>query len=500
MEGHAQKQRRFHGEDQVNGEDRISVLPDSLIHHILSFLPADVIMKTSLLSQRWKDLWTSVHSLDFSGAISMEEEYFMFRFLCNYLTNYKGSKLFKFRANFYYKEAKDLFVDFLLFFVKMHSIEELDLHLSARFWDYFNGRNLKNYTVKLQSCLFDCRELRVLRLSCFDLKEHACISFRYLKVLDLRLANFEYLDISGCPLLEDLRLVDCNFMSTLNLHAPNTKLRNLKIVDSNTEWGEGGRIIRAPHVLFIDITGDLRPSYDMKDLSSVIRVRLDFSEMLDIVQSPESYDAFMMLMNLIVNVSHAKTLKLCRSCITVLSYVKELKWDIPHFATSCLEVESIFNERELVGLANILGSAPCLEFLTLNIGYLSSWCSWKKYKNYPRSETWELVEIVLPTFLCTVKTITINNLFRNMHISNGIESANTVDEILEVIDEEIKLVKYLLKISNMLKKMVIIISHETTLLYSTSDFLTSITRKLLHLPRTSLNAEINVSYGKPQQV
>lgn len=76
---------------------------------------------------------------------------------------------------------------------------------------------------------------------------------------------------------------------------------------------------------------------------------------------------------------------------------------------------------------------------------------------------------------------------------------DNLNEILEVIDEEIKLVKHLLKISNTLEKMVIIISHDTTLLHSSSDFLTTIKRKLLNLPKTSLIAEIHILYGKPQQ-
>ncbi|KAJ1417638.1 F-box-like domain superfamily [Sesbania bispinosa] len=48
-----------------DGKDRISSLPDDLLIHILSFLPSNEAIATSLLSSRWRSLWTLVPSLDF---------------------------------------------------------------------------------------------------------------------------------------------------------------------------------------------------------------------------------------------------------------------------------------------------------------------------------------------------------------------------------------------------------------------------------------------------
>ncbi|RZC82035.1 hypothetical protein C5167_044611 [Papaver somniferum] len=46
-------------------EDRISQLPDSLLHHILSFLDIEHVARSSLLSKRWKYIWTSIPTLVF---------------------------------------------------------------------------------------------------------------------------------------------------------------------------------------------------------------------------------------------------------------------------------------------------------------------------------------------------------------------------------------------------------------------------------------------------
>lgn len=52
--------------DRLNEkEDRISSLPTELVHHILSFLDTQLAVQTSVLSRRWKYIWTTQPFVNF---------------------------------------------------------------------------------------------------------------------------------------------------------------------------------------------------------------------------------------------------------------------------------------------------------------------------------------------------------------------------------------------------------------------------------------------------
>ncbi|EOA27120.1 hypothetical protein CARUB_v10023220mg [Capsella rubella] len=53
--------------------DKISLLPDEVLGHILSFLPSKQAASTSLLSQRWRDVFVFVPSLDLDYALEASQ-------------------------------------------------------------------------------------------------------------------------------------------------------------------------------------------------------------------------------------------------------------------------------------------------------------------------------------------------------------------------------------------------------------------------------------------
>lgn len=51
---------------ELTDTDRMSSLPDSLLCHILSFLPTKTAVASSLVSRRWRHLWEHLQAYDFS--------------------------------------------------------------------------------------------------------------------------------------------------------------------------------------------------------------------------------------------------------------------------------------------------------------------------------------------------------------------------------------------------------------------------------------------------
>ncbi|CAL1352220.1 unnamed protein product [Linum trigynum] len=51
------------GSEETGG--RLSNLPDNILHHILSFLDTKHVVRTSVLSRRWRSQWKNAHALNF---------------------------------------------------------------------------------------------------------------------------------------------------------------------------------------------------------------------------------------------------------------------------------------------------------------------------------------------------------------------------------------------------------------------------------------------------
>lgn len=163
--------------------DRISALPDSIICHILSFLPTQEAVATSFLSKRWIPLWRAIPSLNFDDA--------------NYLQTIK-------KFNLVCKSASCLssMVNTWVMFANQRKVEHLNLSLPS--------------TISLPYNVFSCTTLVVLKLRRFSLNKNSSIHFPSLKVLDLRNIHFQERQnvvefLSGCPILEGLVIKSLTF-------------------------------------------------------------------------------------------------------------------------------------------------------------------------------------------------------------------------------------------------------------------------------------------------
>jgi hypothetical protein len=60
--------RGRHRHNKEENEDRLSDLPDRILHHILSFSDAKQAVQTCILSTRWKNLWKTLPTLKLTSS------------------------------------------------------------------------------------------------------------------------------------------------------------------------------------------------------------------------------------------------------------------------------------------------------------------------------------------------------------------------------------------------------------------------------------------------
>ena len=94
-------------------ENRISQLPDRLIHHIFSFLPTIYIIRMSVLSWRWRYMWLSIPFIYFDFHTYSDRVRKRVMFL-NFVTN-------SLRCRKLYMEVREM------------SITSFKCHVSCRF-------------------------------------------------------------------------------------------------------------------------------------------------------------------------------------------------------------------------------------------------------------------------------------------------------------------------------------------------------------------------------
>ncbi|OMO88764.1 hypothetical protein CCACVL1_08220 [Corchorus capsularis] len=215
-------------------EDRISNLPDALIHRILSFLPTKMVVATSLLSKRWVSVWASVPALDFQDSSlcrSCPEAKMKFMQLVYnaMLRNKSGSiETFRLHCNSTYGHSCintwicSAVVDRALY------LQEADIAVSKA------AAGEESLLLKLPSGLFSVKTRKILKLEgdvTVDLRGGGPISLPSLKILHLRLVNYandESLGslLSGCVVLQELVIVSHKKM---NLNISSSTLVHLSL-------------------------------------------------------------------------------------------------------------------------------------------------------------------------------------------------------------------------------------------------------------------------------
>ncbi|KAM6556076.1 hypothetical protein CsatB_003095 [Cannabis sativa] len=223
-------------------DDKISKLPDALITHILSFLPTEEVVRTCILSKRWKFIWYSVPTLLFYNTNDDDLEK-LYNYVNKYLKHRKtgmkfiadsGITSFVLRMTGECERSKTRLIDKWLAFAVEKKIKKIELSINLDLipidW------NSAYYCIP-KILLENAKYLTILDLSGIMLDSSYSFSFPSLKTLSLE--SVWHSDNSdsegvvkfllGCPSLEKLRLFDHQFLNDGKFRLQSLSLKFLEL-------------------------------------------------------------------------------------------------------------------------------------------------------------------------------------------------------------------------------------------------------------------------------
>ncbi|KAI3906715.1 hypothetical protein MKW92_005092 [Papaver armeniacum] len=275
---------------EKDNKDRISELPDALIHHIFSFLDIESVIQTCILARRWRYLWASVPTIKiseagFSGS-NVRDDFvalnsfinFVDRFLLlrdsssdiqTFKLKWENLDIYLRRLELKY-DASNRMATWVLPAVK-HNVQVLILDI------YLDGM------MKLPDCLFtSCKFLTKFKFrgGGRDMTDFALPNIpmcfprlRYLELTGVSLLDDENLTsklFSSCPVLESLLLTNCSIkfeFSSLSLK--HFKLDNYDTYGSTDDYDINVKL-SAPNLTSLICKDYMSLNYALENLSSLI--------------------------------------------------------------------------------------------------------------------------------------------------------------------------------------------------------------------------------------
>ena len=264
----------------------ISPLPDSILHHILSFLPTEDAIKTSVLSKSWNRLWTFASDLSFYNRRGSKRVRDFVAFVHETLNLQSCVKLDKFLIDFEYSSRYSYNVNKWVRFTTTHKVENLYLE--------FYGTEKANtsrpsYLLARLLCTNSTLKLLSLRFCKFATKPTIC--WTSLTVLRISCASLTHDMIQnillGSPALTELRLYnfvlqgenDFAFQGQ-NVVINSTSLKKLELdgeEDRAKNYGYATVEISAPNLLFLSISGFMyKRKFQLTNELSLVETKLGF--------------------------------------------------------------------------------------------------------------------------------------------------------------------------------------------------------------------------------
>ncbi|CAL9246617.1 unnamed protein product [Arabidopsis halleri] len=234
----------------VLGKDRISELPDALLLKILSFLPTNIVVATSVLSKQWRSLWKLVPILEFDSEDYESEHYTFSEIVCKSFLSHKAPVLESFRLQFGSEQLNLVDIGLWVGIAFSRHLRELVL-------DFYPAEPGTGMTFTFPSSLCTCNTLETLKLVlCILVDISSPVVMKSLRTLHLEFVRYKDESsirnlLSGCPGLEELRLYrgDDSDIEVFTIEVPS--LHRLTVHDNNDGPEFWGYLINAPSLKYL---------------------------------------------------------------------------------------------------------------------------------------------------------------------------------------------------------------------------------------------------------
>ncbi|XP_060201173.1 putative FBD-associated F-box protein At3g50710 [Lycium barbarum] len=349
------------------GIDRISYLPDDILHNILSSLYIFDVVHLSILSKRWNYIWRTMPYLYFD----------IFRFVYKRIKqpwDLVNAENFKDFINWVLITQ---FADNLVCF-KLRCGDLFDKGAIFRWVRVATSRNVQELVLsfcpaepfELPFCVATSESLRVLKLELnggiLKLPNHMGFS-------QLKLLNLERLDLSNehltccllskCPVLEKLILDECTFGTTIDIASTSLVYVSLqKGVDDGEIYRNCNVKISCPNLKVLKYGAPMAKDIILENLFSIEVVHILFFDLDDVTE-----ELGMLVHKMIKNVPSTSALKLCINSISGLHSVsREVRnFPVTFYNLKSLKLTVTIDVFSMEVMMLLLKHSPNLEVLNL---------------------------------------------------------------------------------------------------------------------------------------
>ncbi|KAH6756219.1 hypothetical protein C2S53_004318 [Perilla frutescens var. hirtella] len=430
------------------------------------------VVRTTILSKRWKNLWTTADCLNFQDCM-MDTADKVRTFIYRALTLWKGSKILKFRIRFDYHLKKSLYsdIDIWLRFATEIQVEELYVELKYPGDDCgshiifaLKGTLEEMYCVPQR--LYLCSSLKKLDLLGCNLKFHGNVHWNQLDYLHIYGGITQHVIdqvLSGSPQLETLSLYLLENYENLSIQCSSLKhlyIEKFLYGDDDVPSMNTELIIRNPELHLLEILGVPYSKCLLMNAPCLSEVTLGFDAPLLIINGNDFLEKT--LIQILPTIQLVEELKLSDWCIKVLGAMKKKSMLQPLLNVKVLVLNNeCFQEYE--NIVCLLAIFPELEMLVLqpkNEDFAPNRIVANNAKSCPR------LEGSLPeSFLLQLRIVKVTWTNRD----------DSIFPFIEIV----------LKYASNLKKMVFRVAGTAP-----PNSLLLASKKLLGMPRSSPTAEI----------